>query len=207
MSLRRVFIYLLRPRWHRKSFRTATRYPAPTTPEQPDFAHGKFLVFCNLQPTKSACSAATGNGLSGMGQPLSSVSGRKRYNTLDFASKIVCQVELRPLWIPLPRATLFPFGYPMPTGMLLAPIGNPEPKGLCPSGRPACPCSGDPSCSHTIDTLLPEQVKQAQRFARIAGKSLCLFWSAAAGKGERKALLTDKFELDIFVLRCENLLF
>ena len=182
MSLRRVFIYLLRPRWHRKSFRTATRYPAPTTPEQPDFAHGKFLVFCNLQPTKSACSAATGNGLSGMGQPLSSVSGRKRYNTLDFASKIVCQVELRPLWIPLPRATLFPFGYPMPTGMLLAPIGNPEPKGLCPSGRPTCPCSGDPSCSHTTDTLLPEQVKQAQRFAQIAGKSLCLFWSAAAGK-------------------------
>ena len=91
MSLRRVFIYLLRPRWHRKSFRTATRYPAPTTPEQPDFAHGKFLVFCNLQPTKSACSAATENGLSGVGQPLSSVSGRKRYNTLDFASKIVCQ--------------------------------------------------------------------------------------------------------------------
>ena len=132
MSLRRVFIYLLRPRWHRKSFRTATRYPAPTTPEQPDFAHGKFLVFCNLQPTKSACSAATGNGLSGMGQPLSSVSGRKRYNTLDFASKIVCQVELRPLWIPLPRATLFPFGYPMPTGMLLAPIGNPEPRDCIP---------------------------------------------------------------------------
>ena len=112
MSLRRVFIYLLRPRWHRKSFRTATRYPAPTTPEQPDFAHGKFLVFCNLQPTKSACSAATENVLSGVGQPLSSVSGRKRYKTLDFASKIVCQVELRPpldtpakgnavsLWIP-----------------------------------------------------------------------------------------------------------
>ena len=87
MSLLRVFIYLLRPRWHRKSFRTATRYPAPTTPEQPDFAHGKFLVFCNLQPTKSACSAATGNGLSGVGQPLSSVSGRKRYNTLDFPTE------------------------------------------------------------------------------------------------------------------------
>lgn len=101
MSLRRVFIYLLRPRWHRKSFRTATRYPAPTTPEQPDFAHGKFLVFCNLQPTKSACSAATENGLSGVGQPLSSVSGRKRYNTLDFASKIVCQQGCsRPYWKP-----------------------------------------------------------------------------------------------------------
>ena len=184
MSLRRVFIYLLRPRWHRKSFRTATRFSAPPTPEQLDFAHGKSFILCILQPTKSACSAATENGLSGVGQPLSSVSGRKRNNTLDFPT------ENR-----------------VPTGVLLAPIGNPEPKGLCPSGRPACPCSGDPSCSHTIDTLLPEQVKQAQRFARIAGKSLCLFWSAAAGKGERKALLTDKFELDIFVLRCENLLF
>ena len=49
-------------------------------------------------------------------QPLSSVSGHKRYNTLDFASKIVCQQGLCPLWIPLP------------TGMLLAPIVNPEPK-------------------------------------------------------------------------------
>lgn len=49
----------------------------------------------------------------------------------------------------------------------------------------------------------------------IPGSKLCKpevtfaihLWSAAAGKGERKALLTDKFELDIFVLRCENLLF
>ena len=93
------FIYLLRPRWHIKSFRTATRYPAPTTPEQPDFAHGKSFILCILQPTKSACSADAENGLSGVGQPLSSVSGRKRYNTLDFPT------ENR-----------------VPTGMLLAPI-------------------------------------------------------------------------------------
>ena len=89
--LRRVFIYLLLPRWHSKSFRTASRFPMPTTPEQPDFAHSKFLVFCSLQPTKSACSAAAEKCLSSVGQPLSSVSGRQRYNTLDFASKIVCQ--------------------------------------------------------------------------------------------------------------------
>ena len=85
------FIYLLRPRCHRKPFRFAARFPMPTTPEQPDFAHCKFLVFCSFQPTKSACSAATEKCLSSVGQPLSSVSGRKRYNTLDFASKIVCQ--------------------------------------------------------------------------------------------------------------------
>ena len=63
----------------------------PTTPEQPDFALAKSFVLCSLQPTKSACSAAAEKCLSGVGQPLSSVSGRKRYNTLDFASKIVCQ--------------------------------------------------------------------------------------------------------------------
>ena len=72
-----------------------------------DFAHCKFLVFCSLQPTKSACSAAAEKCLSGVGQPLSSVSGRKRYNILDFASKIVCQ-----------------------QGCFSPPIGNAEPSDL-----------------------------------------------------------------------------
>ena len=106
------FIYLLRPRCHSKSLRTASRFSMTTTYEQADFAHCKFLVFCSLQPTKSACSAAAEKCLSGVGQPLSSVSGRKRYNTLDFASKIVCQQGcfsplletqsqgISPLWIP-----------------------------------------------------------------------------------------------------------
>ena len=38
-------------------------------------------------------------------------------------------------------------------------------------------------------------------------KSLCLFWSETVEIGEPKALPTDKFELDVFVLECENLLF
>ena len=111
-SLRRVFIYLLCPRWHSKSLSFATRFSMPTTHEQPDFAHCKFLVFCSLQPTKSACSAAAEKCLSGVGQPLSSVSGRKRYNTLDFASKIVCKQGCsRPYW--KPRAKGFhPSGHP-----------------------------------------------------------------------------------------------
>lgn len=81
------FIYLLRPRCHRKSFRTASRFPMPTTHEQADFAHAKSFVLCSFQPTKSACSASAEKCLSGVGQPLSSVSGRKRYNTLDFAAQ------------------------------------------------------------------------------------------------------------------------
>ena len=105
-------IYLSLPRWHSKSFRFAARFPMPTTHEQSDFAHAKSFVLCSFQPTKSACSAAAEKCLSGVGQPLSSVSGRKRYNTLDFASKIVCQQgcfsllletqsqEISPLWTP-----------------------------------------------------------------------------------------------------------
>ena len=107
------FIYLLRPRCHRKSFRTASRFPMPTTHEQADFAHAKSFVLCSVQPTKSACSAAAEKCLSGVGQPLSSVSGRKRYNTLDFPK------ENR-----------------VPTGMLLAPIGNPEPRSCAPLDTP-----------------------------------------------------------------------
>lgn len=85
----------------------------PTTHEQSDFAHGKSFVLCSFQPTKSACSAAAEKCLSGVGQPLSSVSGRKRYNTLDFPK------ENR-----------------VPTGMLLAPIGNPEPRSYAPLDTP-----------------------------------------------------------------------
>ena len=107
------YIYLLLPRWHRKSFRTAPRFPMPTTHEQPDFAHAKSFVLCSFQPTKSACSAAAEKCLSGVGQPLSSVSGRKRYNTLDFPK------ENR-----------------VPTEMLLAPIGNPEPRDFTPLDTP-----------------------------------------------------------------------
>lgn len=108
------FIYLLLPRWHRKSFRFATRFPMPTTHEQSDFAHTKYFVLCSFQPTKSACSAAAEKCLSCVvGQPISSVSGRKRYNTLDFPK------ENR-----------------VPTGLLLAPIGNPEPRDCIPLDTP-----------------------------------------------------------------------
>ncbi len=72
------FIYLLLPRWHSKSLRFAVRFPMSTTHEQPDFAHAKSFILCSFQPTKSDCSAAAEKCLSGVGQPLSGVSGRKR---------------------------------------------------------------------------------------------------------------------------------
>ena len=62
----------------------------------------------------------------------------QRYNTLDFASKIVCHETAGffgffrskgneiPSEHPRQRKTPFPFAIPLPTGLLLAPIGNPE---------------------------------------------------------------------------------
>ena len=119
-------------------------YTSASFSGQSDFVSQKFCICVNTVVTKSACPTAAEKRLSASiclcrrcrSQPLSSVSGRKRYNTLDFASKIVCQVELRPLWIPLPRATLFPFGYPMPIGMLLAPIWMTQSQGDFPLWTP-----------------------------------------------------------------------
>ena len=121
-----------------------------------------------LLPPRSVCPLPICPSCRCRSQPLPGVSRKQRYNTLDF-----------------PRESR------VPTGMLLAPIGNPEPKGLCPSGHPACPCSGYPSCFRTPDTLLPEQVKQAQRFARVAGRLLCLFlFSGGWAKHTRKPCRT-----------------
>ena len=67
---------------------------------------------------------------------------RQRYNTLDFASKIVCHETAGffgffrskgneiPSERPRQRKTPFPFAIPLPTRLLLAPIGNPEQQGL-----------------------------------------------------------------------------
>ena len=73
-------------------------------------------------------------------QPLSSASRKQRYNTLDFLVKVVCHEtsgffgffqsmgNTIPSEHPRQRETLFPFEIPLPTGMLLAPIGNSTPK-------------------------------------------------------------------------------
>ena len=113
-----------------------------------NFAHGKSRVLCSFQPTKSACSAATGNGLPGVGQPLSRVIGRKRYNTLDFADKVVCHETAGFIGFFLPRRALpsigcllprerCPLWIPQPTGRS-RPHWKPRAKGIChPFGIPA----------------------------------------------------------------------
>ena len=95
-------------------------YTSASFSGQSDFVSQEFCICVNTVVTKSDCPTAAEKRLSApiclcrrcRSQPLSSVSRKQRYNTLDFAEQ-----------------------NRVPTGMLLAPIGNPEPKGLPPSGH------------------------------------------------------------------------
>ena len=85
------------------------------------FCFSKILHLCHLGVTKSACPTdaekcpptAICPYSRWRSQPLSSVSLKQRYNTLDFPA------ENR-----------------VPTGMLLAPIGNPAPRSCAPLDTP-----------------------------------------------------------------------
>ena len=114
------------------------------------FCFSIILRLCHLGVTKSARPTAAEKCLPTAicpysrwrSQPLSSVSRKHRYNTLDFLVKVVCHEtsgffgffqsmgNTIPSEHPRQRETLFPFEIPLPTGMLLAPIGNPTPKEL-----------------------------------------------------------------------------
>ena len=74
-------------------------YTSASFSRQADFASQKSYVCAVAHITKSACPTAAEKCLSTAicpysrwrSQPLSRVSRKQRYNTLDFASKIVCQ--------------------------------------------------------------------------------------------------------------------
>ena len=92
-------------------------YTSASFSGQSDFVSQEFCICVNTVVTKSACPTAAEKRLSASiclcrrcrSQPLSSVSRKQRYNTLDFAEQ-----------------------NRVPTGMLLAPIGNPEPRSCAP---------------------------------------------------------------------------
>ena len=89
--------------------------------------------------TESACSCPE--------QPLSATHGRQRYNTLDFASKVVCHEtagfigfflprQLCRLWKPLPRERC-PLWIPQPTGCSPPLLETPRQRNCHPFGIPA----------------------------------------------------------------------
>lgn len=79
-------------------------------------------------------------------------SAPQRYNTLDF-----------------PRESR------VPTGMLLAPIGNPEPRSCAPLDTPLCSCRGHLSHLGLLDFSCPN-MKSLHRFNHLSTwKSVCCF--------------------------------
>ena len=97
-----------------KNFRrNSLRYSAPPTPEQADFAESKSWILHPggtqnppvLLPPEMVCSARK--------HPLSSVSGRRRYNTLDFPTENrVPTGRFRPYWKPRIKGICHPFEIP-----------------------------------------------------------------------------------------------
>ena len=104
VSLRRV-LYTICSLVDEENSIAALQESSPTTTnEQPVFVKEpslKYRLFCCQR-----------EGVSWAVTPLSVASGRKRYNTLDFASKVVCQQgAARPYWMTQSRWDL-PLGLP-----------------------------------------------------------------------------------------------
>lgn len=124
------------------------------------FYFSKIRICVNTVITKSACPTAAEKCLSALiclpricrSQPLSSVSRKQRYNILDFLK------ENR-----------------VPTSMLLAPIGNPEPKDLRPSGHPFMFVRRPSIPSGAVGFSCPN-MKPSHRFNSLFDlKSVCCF--------------------------------
>ena len=124
---------------------------APPTPEQADFAESKTPDSAPRETQNPPVLWLTESACSRPEQPLSATHGRQRYNTLDFAGKVVCHETagffgfFRPrralpsigcllprqrcrLWKPLPRV-LCPLCIHKPTGRS-RPYWKPRAKGI-----------------------------------------------------------------------------
>ena len=92
---------------------------APSKPAHPLSARrllrSASLAFPVVPPAKPACPAWSKASCAAISQAPFAPAHRPRCNTLDLASKIVCQRRPCPLWIPPPRNPGF-FGFIQPEG-------------------------------------------------------------------------------------------
>ena len=132
------------------------------------FCFSKILHLCHLGVTKSACPTAAEKCLSTAicpysrwrSQPLSRVSRKQRYNTLDFASKIVCQQGCsRPYWKPCVKGGAGLRWRPQSVKRfeaLTEPTGEPPPL-----NTPYFLRCEYPSCKNTVWNTCSENAKEA----------------------------------------------
>ena len=135
-----------------------------------------------LLPPRSVCPLPICPSCRCRSQPLPGVSRKQRYNTLDF-----------------PRESR------VPTGVLLAPIGNPEPKGAFPLWTPHL-------FVQWLSILFPHNGCSPSRTGKTGTKicpppgqiSVPVFVQRRLGKAYVEALQNPRPWLEIFVLECEN---
>ena len=143
-------------------------------------------------------------------------SAPQRYNTLDFPGKVVCHETAGffgffrskgnsiPSEHPRQRRTLFPFEIPLPTGMLLAPIGNPEPKEYAPLDTPPVRVAA----IHPVHTRLLRSSRTGKTGTEICPDSgqisVPIFVQRRLSRADEEALQNPRPWLTIFALGCEN---
>ena len=96
------FIYLLRPGCAR--FSSASLHPSAHSLCRPGgLCCLQAPAFSGKCPANPACPGSPNGPCAAPSQVPFAAPCRRRYNTLDLASKIVCQGRPCPLWIPPPR--------------------------------------------------------------------------------------------------------
>ena len=81
-------------------------------------------IFAYRHSQNSACFPAGANGAQNAPHPVSPVSRTSRYNTLHFASKVVCQMGASPLWKPPhEKAVFYPSTGRIPPFLVIQPSG------------------------------------------------------------------------------------
>ena len=99
---RELFIYLLRPGCAR--FSSASLHPsAHSLCRTGGHCCLQAPAFSGGSPANPACPGSPNGPCAAPSQVPFAAPCRRRYNTLDLASKIVCQGRPCPLWIPPPR--------------------------------------------------------------------------------------------------------
>ena len=158
-------------------------YTSASFSRQADFASQKSYVCAVAHITKSACPTAAKKAFCChtlphrrvCRQPLSRVSRKQRYNTLDFPRESRVPRKALPSFGNLPpRERCSPLDSLCQQGCYSPLLDDPEPKELCPSGHLACPCSGYPSCSCTMVPPYPNRKDQARKSTQNKGEFPCL---------------------------------
>lgn len=128
-----------------------------------------------LLSPKSVCQPLSARTADGEASPFPASAGSKGITHTTFRGKVVCQGRhCPPLETSRQGERCSPLDSLCQQGCYSPLLDDLEPKGLCPSGHLACPCSGYPSCSCTMVPPYPNRKDQARKSTQNKGEFPCL---------------------------------